>query len=379
MVSFLAVSERYRSGFIQGHDSSHYVSLADAAQREGHSFSVAALGAMVDAQDPLVSVHLPSPGWETIAPVLGRELVSRPASVIVIYEGSLDALRALVPIARSAPEHVFVVNLFRPERPLNVPVQRRMHPWRRYRIKQGVPLEASLRTLPPNIRVVADTERRAFLARAYGLPVLGVWPLHSTLATYPAQSGDEFGAGHVLVAISDWQMRGDPDTVQHIESVLRSARRALPNLRFERLGSSLQPANRPKEAHRLLRRLPDSGSGKDGLPLAEYARRIRSSAVVWLPKLGLYTTQSSGKALDVLVSGRPLIAPSGTFGDIEQRRWVPGSPSYRSEGELLEVLGHLALHAEHWATMLARSRSEIIEHYSPGRTIRELAHLAGAP
>lgn len=373
MVELLAVSDRYRTDFLQGHDSSHHVALLQAARRTGHRMSIAALERWTTDEDPLVSLRFPDRDWASIAARLSTALADSPPTVVIVYEGGLDALAALTHVARVDARHTFVVNLFRPEWPLDVPSGSRPRP------PNGVWGGAltELENLPSNLVLLADTERRAFLARARGLDIAGVWPPYTSIPVdgppIEVDTPTSDPRRRILVAVNAWQLKGDPHSAAHIERVLERAS-SLPTLRFELLGSLPDKRAFRRDLLRGARRLVGAGVGP--LDPVRYAERIRSASAVWLPKLGLYATQSSGKAIDVLVAGRPVIAPSGTFADLEQQRWVPGAPSYRDDGELLDLLADIDGTVGGWKRALVEVSGTIRHHYSPESALRILLDFA---
>jgi hypothetical protein len=368
MLRFLSVSDRYSTGAPQGHSFSFQQSLAAAIERAGDTFAIAAPATRVTADDPLVGLRLTSRAWPVIATEVAAHLQDAPRHAVLVYEGGLEALAAFVPVARQCPDHVFLLNLFRSEAPLDVP---RSEPrgLRGLALPTPVPLD-----LPPNLVVLADTDRRAFLARSVGIPVQATWPTHSMLAAPPVIEFDQpVDSRRILIALSPWQLKGDSGTVQDVTEVLGAARRRLPDLRFELLGG-VADGHGSRRVRAMLRRLPGAQDGplsRDG-----YAQRLGSSGIVWLPKLDLYASQSSGKVLDALVMGRPVLVPSGTYGQTEQERWVHGAPSYRSLQELWDLLEHLDRFAALWADELRTHRADIRARYSPDRAAKVLTRLS---
>jgi hypothetical protein len=181
---FLSVSDRYVSGALDGHPWSYQEALAAAAGRAGHTFTMAAPAERVAADDALVTLRLLRRDWPTIAREVAAHLRGAAPHVVLVYEGSVEALAAFAEVAPTLDGHTVVLNLFGPGWPLDVPRdgERRGVDVRTDPARRAAALAALAAPLPPNVVVLADTERRAFLARARGLDVAGVWPTYSILA-----------------------------------------------------------------------------------------------------------------------------------------------------------------------------------------------------
>lgn len=368
---FLSVSDRYRTGAPQGHSYSYQEALSAAAVRAGHTFTMAAPAERVAADDVLVTLRLSRRDWSTIAGEVAAHLRDAPPHVVLVYEGSVEALAAFAQVAPTLDGHTVVLNLFGPGWPLDVPrdAPRRGVDVRTDPAARAAALAVLAVPLPRNVVVLADTERRAFLARARGLDVAGVWPTYSLLADGPAvMPTEDPDPDDVVLALSAWQLKGDPGTAADLDDVLRRFRRRTPGLRFSLLGAVGPHAPRP-----LRKRLEALPGAQDGpLPLGEYGRRLAAAGVIWPPKRDQYATQSSGKALDALVVGRPVLLPSGSAGQREQERWVPGAPSYRSREELWDLLVELPDLVGPWADALQARRDDIRAHYTPDRALAVL-------
>ena len=388
MRRFLSVSDRYRTGTPQGHTSAYQQALAAAAERAGHTFTLAGPAERVAADDPLVTLRLSRRDWPTIAREVAGHLRGAEPHNVLVYEGSVDALAAFTAVAPELDGHTVVMDLFGPGWPLDVPRdgERRGVDVRTDPARRAAALAALAAPLPPNVVVLADTERRAFLARSRGLDVAGVWPTYSILAAPEAdlRAADAADApdaptpdpAHVVIALSAWQLKGDPGTVRDLDDVLRRASRRTPALRFSHLGG-VSDRHTPRRLRARLAALPGAADGP--LSVADYAARLAGAGVVWPPKRDQYATQSSGKALDALVAGRPVLLPSGSAGQVEQERWVPGAPSYRSRTELWDLLAELPDLVAPWAAALAAQRDAIRAHYSPDRALDVLVtHAARA-
>ena len=370
MAHFLDVSIRYFSGFVEGHYASFHESLAQAARRAGHRFTVAARADRATEDDELVSVRLASKHWYAIVDQLRHELSDAAPRIVMVYEGDLQCLEAFKQLARDVPQHVFVINLFRPEHLLNMPSDV---------ARERTPANSSLAELayemPSNVRVLAETDRRARIARHLGLDVLGTWPWHSSVVGLSdAGEAGRTAETLALIAVNNWQIEHHHSTLKDLYAVLRRARRWAPGIQFELLGSVNLSRRRWAPRRGVLRRLPGSSTGP--VPMIEYARRLASAGIVWLPTQDLYTGMSSGKVLDALVLGKPLLVPSGTFGQLQQDRWIPGALSYRTVPELLDILDHLPSLIAGWTADLHAQRTVIRDEYSADRAIARLHDIA---
>ena len=372
MAQFLDVSIMYTTGLVAGHNASFHESLALAARKAGHTFTVAARAKGAAENDELVSVRLASKSWYAIADQLTYELRDAAPRIVMVYEGDLQCLEAFKQLARDATQHVFLINLFRPEHLLNMP---RNAISRRTTSDAFGSLTELADELPPNVKVLAETDRRARIARHLGLDVLDTWPLHSALAGM-ADIGNvgRTAPALALIAVNNWQLEHHHSTLSDLHAVLRRSRRWAPDIQFELLGSVNLSRRRWAPRRGVLRRLPGSSTGP--LPMAGYACRLASAGIVWLPTQDYYTGQSSGKALDALVLGKPLLIPSGTFGQQQQDRWVPGALTYRTLTELFDILDKLPAMIEGWTFDLRSQRTAIREEYSADHAIARLHEIA---
>lgn len=312
--------------------------------------------------------------------------------VIVLYEGSVTLAVAMGGLARAHPHERFIVNLYRRERTLDAPSL----PGSPVRLSVElddlvgeVPERArqAMRAtrLPENLVLTAETPRRALLARSLGLPVRSVWHLHSELADFRAHAGESTAGSYprmsergarVLIALSRRQF--EQGTLRQVLEVVRAVRR---------LGDADHPIEwiLPADAQvlgserRMMRRLANAGvrvvRTVTPLPQSDYAAHFLESDAAWFPKVWPYRVTSSGKALDALVLGCPIIAPAGTAASDAMQRWVPGSPDYGTTEEAVAVFLRLPTLLPTLATDLAGRLTEVHQQYSAATTVSWLIAL----
>lgn len=337
-----------------GHEETYTLGLSRAAAAAGLPWTILAAETAAFTDGPVVPcLDRSSPA--TIAASLERHLRGRPSAAdrltcIVVYEGSSALAVALAPVAAEHPSVRFLVNLFHAERGLDVPLVRRKRHGTQRELLDYAPeaLVARLAPLaevtwPENLRITAETDAKALLARSVGIPVMDVWRLHSALAERgasadrPARRRRPGAPVRVLIAArssqlhpplvgdvievmervarvgggssTEWVMAGRFDDHPRVRDALR---------RLERAGVRLDRADRPLE--------PDA-----------YAGMFLDVDAVWMPTVWPYRAQSSGKALDALVLGRPILAPAGTAPALAMQRWVPGAPAYGSLAEAAQT------------------------------------------
>ena len=363
----LSVAPRYRPG-TDGAQGGHYTIYQDdlraAAQRLDIPMTVVA-DRGVPPSDGMVAV-LDTTDERSIAASVAT--VVRPDDVLMVYEGSRAMVEAFASIAVAYPSTTFVVNLFRPE-PGLVPAEDAR--------TRKQPLRPSTeRHLPPNLVVTAETELRAELARRIGIPCVGAWRLHTTLwdttVDAPERSSAEDGL-RVLVPLAD---RGySEETVRDIAYVLHRLRRhpARPAVRLTLTGGGSARFAARVRGPRLealgARRVVASPSRE------EYAALFAENDVVWIPNRRLYRSQSSGKTLDALAVGRPVIAWAGTWPATESARWVGEELAYEDPEEMVRLLIDLAGRRILLQERLAGLSAEIRAAYAPEATLLRVLGL----
>lgn len=239
------------------------------------------------------------------------------------------------------------------------------------------------RPIPSNVVVTAETEPRVELARSLGIPCEGAWRLHTTLwDTFPGTDPLPSSVGRsrddlrVLVPLAG---RGyTEDVVRDVAQVLAVLARR-PDGRRVRL--SLTGADSLRfEARIRGPRLESLGAQRVVGPAAReaYARLFSEHDVVWIPERSAYRTQSSGKTLDALVLGRPVIAREGTWPARESSRWVREELSYRDAEEAVRLLLDLTTRITSVHARLGARAPIIRAAHAPEATLLRVLEVAGA-
>jgi len=287
----------------------------------------ATLHAVLDTSSPATIVA-------SVATVLSDS--GAPNGLTLLYEGGLRYLHAFISLATSFPSERFALNLLDRDPGLTVETLGRIEQRQRLATQRGRVPESIEGTLPPNLILLADTAPRKLLAEGAGLPVDGVWQLHSQLAAHgdlfrPAPIDAHPKELRVLLPLSTWN--AEPV----LEEIGFAALRAPELLGSEQritwtLSGNLDRIVGTAKVARLAR----TGVTIDHhvRPLDAYAQLFTDHDLVWLPMRRDCSTQSSGKATDALAMGRPILAPAGSIAAREQARWLPDFPDYRKAEEI---------------------------------------------
>jgi hypothetical protein len=207
-----------------------------------------------------------------------------------------------------------------------------------------------------------------------GVPCVGAWRLHSTLwdvhvALEP--DADHSGPLRVLVPLAG---RGyGADVVHDLAFVMLSLRGH--GVEWTLTGASSDRFKATVRGPRLVelgaRRL-DAPAEREG-----YAALFASHDVVWIPNRASYRSQSSGKALDALVMGRPVVAPRGSWPAREASRWLGEDPSYEGPEEAAQQFFALASDPACWHAPLEAAGDRIRRAYAPEATVVRMLELTG--
>ncbi|MEY3020167.1 MAG: hypothetical protein RLZZ272_1151 [Actinomycetota bacterium] len=353
------------------HFTGHQDGLAAAAAELGHRFEI--LGAPSEdtaaSGDPVAAVR--------------RRLAEGGVDLVVVYEGRLEQLAAFAELARDHPGTRVLLNLFKSERHLDTPRSRgsRRADLARLRRRRDDALTGPTGPFtalvpPDNLVLTAETERRALLARSLGLRVVGAWPLHSQLAVAPLPPPTERPDGPPRVLIQLQAHKVEDATMRELARVIGTSGRLAPDrvrwVLAGRVGTERRLVRSVGRLERLGVEVVDGGLSDDA-----YRALHDASDVVWLPVRGAYNTQSSGKALDALARGLPVLAPAGSYGASEQSRWVPGAPSYGSTEEAIELVLRLPWLLATWRAALHERLPEVRTALHPRSSILGLLGLAG--
>jgi len=396
-LEILSVARNFGTGRVlfAGHEESYQLGLSRAAAAAGLSWTI--LVPQDSAlSDPQAVPCLDRTDAQHLVSSLDAHLRARPRRSdhrlgVVIYEADTELAAA---IARTAPEHPsirFLVNLFRAEPGLDAPLVRRKGfgagP------KAGSLAPSALASQfgvfaridwPSNVLLTAESDAKALMARSAGLPVTSVWHLHSEMAAEdlagqidPGRPED--GQLRVLIALRSSQLY--PPLVREVMDVIEGVRRIDPDGRVTWVMSGRFDQDGRVVA--ALRRLERAGVqvSRHEHPLSRraYAQGLLEVDAAWMPAVWPYRIQSSGKALDALVLGRPIIAPAGTAGAHAIARWVPGAPTYGTTIEAVHLFLRLPTLIETLQGALRGSIEKIRQHYSPTATVSwVLAQLSGS-
>jgi hypothetical protein len=392
---FLSIAQHFGTGSVLfgGHEEIYQLGMQRAAAAAGLEWRILVprhAGFVPDVAVPC----LESGTTERLVESLDAHLRTGPPGgrVVVLYEGSIALAIALGDLARAHPHERFLVNLYRRERTLDAPSL----PGSPVRLSVeldgltgGEPERARAvmaRThLPDNLLLTAETPRRALLARSFGLPVRGVWHLQSELTDLdvsPSSSADSAGpradgeAPRVLIALSRRQF--DAGTLRQVREVVGAVRR---------LGDAARPIEwvLPVDTEvlqgqrRTVQSLARAGvrieATEGPLPSAAYAGQFLAADAVWFPKVWPYRVTSSGKALDALVLGCPIVAPAGTAAADAMHRWVPGAPDYGTTEEAIAIFLRLPTLLPTLTLDLVARSDEIRVQYSAAATVSWLTAL----
>ncbi len=354
-VEVLSVAPHFGIGSMPfaGHEETYQLGLSRAAEAAGIPWRIL----VPESSKVLESATIPCldrTDAQRIAQSLDRHLRTRGtgqpfATGVVVYEADVALAAEIARVAAAQSTVLFLVNLFRAETGLDVPLVRRKRFGAGPEAAMVAPralaalLGASSRsTWSTNLLLTAESEAKALMANSAGLPVDGVWHLHSEMAaagapTPTAPPAAPGGPIRVLVALRSSQLH--PPLVRDVLDVIEGVGR------IDRARSVTWVMSGRFDADRrvmgALRRLERAGvevtRNERPLDPGAYAQTFLEVDAVWMPAIWPYRIQSSGKALDALVLGRPVIAPAGTAGADAMRRWVPGAPTYGTPSEAIQL------------------------------------------
>jgi hypothetical protein len=386
-VEILAIAPNYSAlRRNRGHDVTFFQSLRKAAEALGHELRILVREHI--ELDPCLdfgAVPCLPRDKRPQAAALGLDvylsLRVRAPVLVVVYEGNLGWCSELSMLALKHPQHQFFVNLFDAEPLLDTPARTGNWPL------SGLPTRLLARSraqqlrsipagFPGNLKVTGDTDERTFLARAVGIPAVTSWPLHSQIAELDINLRPWDGAEPIRILIPLAGRQLSNGLLRTIATVVQQANRALGPGRLSwtiggALGTGLASQSR-------IQRLTTYGIEIQDAELdsAEYAELFASVHVAWLPIEGYYATQSSGKALDAVVAGTPVIAPARSFGANLQRRWVAGAPTYVGARGAADLISALPTYLAHLQGALREQREQIRATHSAETTVQRLVLLA---
>lgn len=371
---------------LRGHDVSFHATLRSSANHSGlTAYTLVPTSASAFVEDGEIPILRDPADMRKCTTDIKRWLEDLPPEqnvAFILYEGSTEWLAAVSSLAQSFPQHAFICNLFHPEPTLITP----RFSGESLRLPLlAAPISDEAFTarhftginIPSNVRLMAETETRAFLAQSLGLPVEDVWPLHSILAvpgTRAQTRKRDDSAVRILIPLAARQI--DRRVMSDLRFVISQSSRGHAGgaLKWTIAGAL---DHRPSAMSAVMTLQSDDVTVRpEAADALDYASQFWNHDAAWFPVRGTYTTQSSGKVLDALVSGLPIVAPAGSFAVSEQRKWVPGAPAYDGRREAVEIFLRLPSLRAHWQNELLRSHDAIVHHYSADRAVSLLVKLA---
>lgn len=293
---------------------------------------------------------------------------------IMVFEGSLSTIKEVEDLARTHPDRRFYINLFYPEPGLSIPGT---YDHFVGEITDGT-LDKLLKDVKkilealPNIRLACDSDARSYLAQSLGLRIDSTWQGRSPVGYisrkyFESESITLKNDGKIEIFITV--------DIQRFTSL--QFIRCIQVIRFVSLINKKQDSTiewtfnfLPEEVSlmfRLLIRLMPRKRVKfvrSKVDLDLYAERIYNADLIWLPLSSYYVSSSSGRVADALVLRKPLLVPSGTYGQFEITRWIKNWPTYRSQIECAQIILNMQNLQEVAKQMLINQAEIIGEFYS---------------
>jgi hypothetical protein len=297
-----------------------------------------------------------------------------------VYEGELELIGPISRLASRFPKVKFVLNMMRADVPIATPASKNYRIKLKKFVKSEIKQNFRSMTIPDNVKILCETDSRSFLLETLGIHSTGSFPTFS-----------QFTRGRTIYEIDNkFLERTNPLQVFFPRAISVKDKKYFS--KFLVLIFLLRKELQKKELefhilyHNLLSQILIQavtlliGSRQvhsERLPLSEegYWWNFSSPDLIVLIETPLYMTQSSGKAIDALVAGTPVLATSGTYGAKECNRWIEGFPSFTSMNQLAQVLclgKDLAAIAQ---TTLREKKIQIRTHYSVNRALHFICNL----
>lgn len=351
------------SGSLTGHWRPFEEALRAIFTRAGHRFSV------ISAEEFL--------GSKTLDAGVGAP------SLFFRYEGSLGELPFWASKARRNPENTYVLNIFSNEGNLStykslvgaIPrlLDKKKSPRSLRASSKSVPTDS----LPNNLILTAETDEKAFFLRAQGFQVSATIPIFSN-SLYDSDFGWKNPSllarkRRLMVLASHHQLSSGAIRWSDVISVALNPllRR---NWSVEISGQSIERFNRTAKLFLGLVGIVFSEGGRS---TEEYLAKIQSADLVLFAYSDFYVSQSSGKSLDCLISGVPILARRGTDPHRRAQSILSGYPGYSSKVEL----GLILLRWSDWETyvlgVLRDSHPNIREKFHPKNLYSLLSKFVG--
>lgn len=338
--------------------------------------------------------------WEPAAQALEALLVSETERlhrseplVVLRYEGRLQEFPRLAELAHRNPRVRFIWNLFAlyGDAVPGMPPGSRPSVLSRDRWRRAEPVRSTAAATrdvvqPDNLIVVGDAWSRHSFALAMGIRSSGVWPLASSIPRLeggttpdvprvdPPVVPPRAHPSRVLILQAGWQFDTEIRGV-----VLRAVKEQRVRHEDARPDFTVSGHQGNDRVHlRWLSRMERLGVTvhREAAPWDEYVRRLLEHDAVWLPNGQLYREKSSGKVLDALTLGVPVLSPAGSFQATQLRRWVPWGLDYTGGPELQRILGNLDFFLPSVRDELQRRLVEVQTDTAPVTAIDRLLRLA---
>jgi hypothetical protein len=298
-----------------------------------------------------------------------------------VYEGELELIGPISRLASRFPKVKFVLNMMRADVPIATPASKK------YRIELKKFLKSEIKqnfcslTIPNNVKILCETDSRSFLLETLGIHPTGNFPTFS-----------QFTRGRTIYEIDNNKSLERTNPLQVFFPRAISVKDKKYFSKFLVLIFLLRKELQKKDlefnilSHNLLTQilikavtllLGNRQVHSELLPLSEedYWLNFSHADLIVLIETPLYMTQSSGKAIDALVAGTPVLATSGTYGAKECDRWIEGFPSFTSMNQLAQVLcmgKDLAAIAH---STLREKKIQIRNYYSVNRALHFICNL----
>jgi hypothetical protein len=362
------------------HYTAYQLCLQTACRTLGHEFTVVAPKSC-SIQDEGILPLLSSSPLANISTDL-RRLVdeyslerANEQVVVLLYEGTLSAANEIFRVANQYPSIKFLVNLFESEPYYEFDENLEKYAAAEKHVSESpVPdflLPTACTNMFSNLRIVAETQTKAFAARLLGLTAVGRWQTFSAISAIRIQARErnQHRRHRVLLPLSSWQLsNGLVDFLISTKKNFDQYARQASSVEFHLTGYLSENETAP-----LVEQMREAGFRVSSTSRSKesYAETYSTHDVAWLPSAH-YFKQSSGKALDALVQGTPIIAPIGSYAWAEQNRWVEGAPGYASELDARNLFLNLRFILPAIACELNRKNQSIRDHYSPLNTVSAL-------
>jgi hypothetical protein len=308
--------------------------------------------------------------------------------ILFIYEANLSMVSKLNALARIFPNVNFVVNLHYPENILGLPgtdlnFRRTYLEYLRNSRESDKIKTSNFELNEENLKIITESESRTYLAESWGLQIAGTWPGISQIASNnkiePFSIADNKSFEIVRVYIPISSARFTLSTAKDVREFINFSEKIfkLRGIRYEfKFGFSLSEL---KLAYRVFFKFLGGKHVKfqqGNLSNAEYVLEFADCDLVWLPYGPEYVTHSSGKTLDSLLSGKFMLAKSGTYPAKEYSRWFRGYPTYGNRKELRQLIFLLEHLLPNFSERISKVHDDVLKYYSAENAIRFIVDIS---